>query len=241
METISYAALAGQLVLDRRMTEIATNVANAETAGFRAAGVHFRTVLDRSSRLTTMFAGSGEAHAVEAPGGLSRTGNPLDVAIQGQGYIALQTPAGIAYTRDGRMQISPGGELASLNGHAVLDAGGAPISVDPAQGPIQIGRDGMITQNNRQVGAIGLFAVDLSKPFQRYENSGFLPAEAPEPILDFAANGVVQGFVEGANVNPVLEMTRLIDVTRAFEALANALEQNDSAQRSAIQTLGSRS
>jgi flagellar basal-body rod protein FlgF len=241
METSGYVALSGQLALERRLAALANNVANIGTAGYRAEGVHFGSFLSAASRLPTAFAADGGLHVVNGSGGLARTGNPLDVAIQGKGFMAVETPAGVVYTRDGRMQVLPGGELVSLNGHPILDAGGAPLTVDPAAGPPEIGRDGMITQRNRQIGAIGLFSVDLEQPYQRYENSGFIPRSPPAPVVSFTADGVVQGFVENANVNPVLEMTNLIKVTRAFEALANAMEQNDTAMKNAIQTLGSRS
>lgn len=241
METISYVALSGQVALERRMAALANNVANAGTVGYRGEGFHVGTWLDRTSRLPTAFAADGDAHVMTGSGGLVRTGNPLDVAIQGQAFLAVQTPDGVVYTRDGRMQMLPTGELVSLNGYPVLDPGGAPLVANPAAGPPEIGRDGMINQDGRRVGAIGLFAVDMQSGYRRYENSGFIPAATPEPIVSFTQDGVVQGFTESANVNPVLEMTNLIRITRAFEAMAAALEQNDAAQKNAIQTLGARS
>src|SRR5581483_1973825 len=78
----------------------------------------------------------------------SQTDNPLDVAVQGDAWLGIQTPGGTAYTRDGRLRMTPTGELQTLTGHAVLDTGGAPILLDPTGGPPRIGRDGTITQNN---------------------------------------------------------------------------------------------
>lgn len=241
METATYVSLSGQMALERRMTALANNVANAGTTGYHAEGIHFRSLLSSVSRLPTAFSAIGESHVVADSGGLSRTGNPLDVAVQGEGFMSVQTPAGVVYTRDGRMQVLPTGDLVSLNGHPILDVSGAPLTLDPAAGPPEIGRDGMITQRGRQVGAIGLFAVDLEASYQRYENSGFIPQQPPEAIISFTGDGVVQGFTENSNVNPVLEMTNLIKVTRAFEALASAMEQNDASEKNAIQTLGARS
>ncbi len=105
----------------------------------------------------TAYSTAGESFISERSGGLNKTGNPLDVAVQGKGWLAIQTPAGIAYTRDGRMQLLESGELQTLNGFPILDAGSAPIQLDPAAGTPKIARDGMITQNGRQFGAIGLF------------------------------------------------------------------------------------
>lgn len=239
MQTAAYVALSGQAALDQRLSILANNVANAGTVGFKAEGVSFAALVDSGPPLPAAFALHSGMHAVTSSGSLSKTGNPLDVAVQGEGFLALQTPAGTVYTRDGRMQVLSDGSLVSLNGHPILDAGGAPLLVDPAA-QITIAHDGMITQNGRQVGAIGLFQVDLSKPYRRYENAGFAPSGAAEPIVTFTGNGVIQGFTEDSNVNAVLEMTDLIKVTRAFEALASALEQNDSAMRSAIQALGAK-
>jgi flagellar basal-body rod protein FlgF len=146
----------------------------------------------------------------------------------------------MAYTRDGRMQMLPSGDIVSLGGHAIVDASGSPLTADPRGGTLDIGRDGVIRQDGRTVGSVGMFAVDLTKGYRRFENAAFLPSAPPEAIDDFSSNGIVQGFTEGSNVNPILEMTRLIEVQRAFEAVSTSLEQRDSAIRDTIQALGAR-
>ena len=241
MTTSIYVGLSAQMALERRMATIANNVANAGTAGYRAEGVHFATIVSRTAPFQTVFATEGGAYSDMRGGGLNRTGNPLDVAVQGEGFLSIQTPAGIAYTRDGRMQILPSGDVVSLNGHAILDASGSPLTLDPAAGPPDIGRDGTVSQNGRASGTLGLFQIDLSKPHARYENAAFIPEQPPEPIVEFTDNGVVQGFIEESNVNPVAEMTHLISVSRAFEMVSSGLEQRDTALRDAIQALGGRS
>lgn len=241
MEAGLAVGLSGQLALDRRLSTIANNVANAGTAGFRAEGVHFSSVVSATQPFSTAFAAPGAAHVDLRSGGFVKTGNPLDLAIQGESFMAIQTPQGTAYTRDGRMQMLPGGDLVSINGHAILDVSGSPLSVDPAAGPIAISRDGMIRQGPRAVGAIGLFDVDLAKGYARTENSAFMPQSEPQPVEDFTRNGIVQGFAEESNVNPILEMTRLIAVQRAFEAVSSNMEQRDTTLRDTIQALGARS
>lgn len=241
METSLYVGLSGQVAMERRLATIANNVANAGTTGFRAEGVHFSTIVSRTAPFVTAFATEGSAHVDPRSGGLITTGNPLDVAIQGEGFMAIQTPQGTAYTRDGRMQMLSTGDLVSLNGHPILDVSGSPITLDPSGGPAAINRDGTLQQGGRAIGAIGLFEVDLSKGYKRYENSGFVPSSTPLPIEDFTRNGVVQGFIEESNVNPILEMTHLIAVQRAFEAMSSGMEQRDSTLRDTIQALGARS
>ncbi len=241
METSLYVGLSGQIALERRLATIANNVANAGTAGYRAEAVRFSTLVSQTAPFATSFAGTGTNYLDRRAGGMVKTDNTLDVAVQGEGFMAVATPAGTVYTRDGRMQMLPGGELVSLNGHAILDISGSPLLLDPGAGAPTIARDGMIRQSGRAIGAIGLFALDLTKGYSRYENSGVMPVAEPEPMEDFTRNGIVQGFIEESNVNPVTEITRLIEVQRAFELVSSSMDQRDSIMRDTIQTLGARS
>ncbi len=174
-------------------------------------------------------------------GGLIKTDNPLDFAVQGDGWFGIQTPTGTAYTRDGRARIDESGTLRTLNGDPILDAGGAPILVDSDAGPLTVSADGMISQSGHQVGAIGLFAIDADANLTRAENSGVVPDKPARPILDFTRDSVVQGAVESSNVDPVREMTRLIDVSRAFDGVAAEASQSESSLQDAIKALGSSS
>jgi flagellar basal-body rod protein FlgF len=160
------------------------------------------------------------------------------VAVQGEGFLAIQTPGGTVYTRDGRMRMKASGELESLAGHPILDAGGTPLILDPTAGPPVIGGDGMITQAGNQVGALGLFQIDPSARFSRYENSGVIPDRAATPILDFTMNGIVQGHIEGSNVNPIMEMAKMMTIQRAFESVTGGSEKNESTLKDALPILG---
>jgi flagellar basal-body rod protein FlgF len=170
-----------------------------------------------------------------------KTDNLFDVAVEGDAWLAIQTPAGQVYTRDGRMRMTPTGELQTLNGYPILDAGGASIQLDPNAGPPRIARDGTLTQGNRQIGAIGLFAISDQANLARSENSGVVPDRPANALLDFTAAGMHQGFVERANVNPVMEITKLIMVQRAFDAVTNSLAATETSVTEAIRTLGSTS
>jgi flagellar basal-body rod protein FlgF len=239
MSLVQYVGLSGQVALQRRLDALAQNVANLGTAGYRAEEIKFDTVLSKAlGHAPVAYSSAGDTFISREAGPLNPTGNPLDVAVEGDAWMAMQTPAGTVYSRDGRMKILETGELVTLNDHPVLDVGGAPILLDPVGGPPQFARDGMITQDGVEVGAVGLFVIDDRAGLARYEGAGVIPDRPAEPVLDFTATGVVQGFVEGANVNPVLEMTKLIMVSRSFESVASAVEQTDSAQREAIRALG---
>lgn len=238
MQAGLYVNLSGQIALERRLATIANNVANAGTMGYRSDELKFDTVLSTLSTIPTAFSTAGDSFISERSGGLNKTGNPLDVAVQGKGWLAIQTPTGIAYTRDGRMQLLESGELQTLNGYPVLDAGSALIQLDPLAGTPKIAHDGMITQNGRNFGAIGLFTIDPTGGYTRYENSSIIPVNAGLPIVSFASDGLVQGFLEESNVNPVTEMTDLIMVTRAFDGLQASIEESSSSLKRAIQVLG---
>jgi len=241
MQSGLYVALSGQIALQRRLETIADNVANAATAGFRAEQVKFESVLSQVPLEPVAFASTGTSYISRRQGELIRSDNPLDVAVEGDAWLAIQTPAGQVYTRDGRMRMTEAGELQTLTGHPLLDVGGAPILLDPDAGPPLIARDGTITQNDRQIGALGLFRIDERAILTRYDSSGVLPDRPAEPILDFVRTGVTQGYVERANVNPVLEMTRLIVVSRAFDSVTKAISDSDSSLQEAVRTLGATS
>jgi flagellar basal-body rod protein FlgF len=239
MQSGLYVGLSGQIALEKRLETIANNVANMNTVGYRADGVTFAAELARAGDDRVAFASTGNAFISRQNGAMTRTDNPLDVAVQGDGWLAIQTPGGIAYTRDGRMKLTDTGQLQTVNGYQVLDAGGAPIAVDPDAGAPTIAGDGMITQDNKQVSAIGLFLIPDDARLTRAANSGVIPDKPATPVLDFSQNGIVQGSIEESNVNPIMEMSKLITVTRSFDSINSAMNQSESSLQDAIKTLGS--
>ncbi|MEP6564328.1 MAG: flagellar basal-body rod protein FlgF [Mesorhizobium sp.] len=240
MQDSLYVALSSQIALERRLDTIADNVANASTIGFRATGVKFEDVVSGTGPKSVSFASTGNTYLSSAHGAMTQTGNPFDFAIQGDAWFAIDTPAGTVMTRDGRFSMNENGELMSIEGHPVLDSGGAPIQLDPHDGAPKAGADGSLRQGDKLVGAIGLYDFDPGQNFVRYGNSGIVPARTPEPVTDRSDIGVAQGFLEESNVNPVLEMTRLIMVQRAFENTAALMRQTDASTDDAIKTLGSK-
>lgn len=237
MQSGLYVSLSSQMAFQRRMETIANNVANASTPGFRREEIKFEAMLSNSSSESVAFASPGDTFIKRDPGQMTRTGNPLDVAVQGDAWFALQTPSGVVYTRDGRMQMTPEGELQSVDGYPFLDAGGAAIQVNPNAGPIQIASDGMITQNELQFGAVGLFTIDPKAKLSRFENSAVIPDIPGAPTLDFNRVGVMQGHIEGSNVNPMWEMSQLIMASRSYDAVSQSINQSEDSLREAIKSL----
>jgi flagellar basal-body rod protein FlgF len=238
MQSAFYVSLSAQMSLDRRMETIADNIANAGTVGYRAAGVRFSSVLSETGSTPVSYASPGRDFISRTSGEVVRTDNPYDVSVVGEAWLAIQTREGTAYTRDGRMQMSETGNLETISGLPVLDAGNSPIVLDPTAGPPMISKDGMITQNGQQIGAIGLFSIDENAFLRRSENSSVVPSQPATPVLNFVRNGLMQGYVEGANINPVHEMTKLILASRSFESMSSMNDLMDSTQRNALRTLG---
>lgn len=238
MQNSLYVALSSQIALEKRLTTIADNVANAGTVGFRATQVKFEDVLTGIDDQSISFVQSGGTYLSEAKGGMRQTENPFDFAIRGDAWFGIETPGGPVMTKDGRFTMLQTGELVSIEGYPVLDPAGTPIQLNPANGAPTVSADGFIRQNGEQVGALGLFTFDPGENVKRFNNSGVVPAGPPEAVLDRADIGVLQGFIEDSNVNPVLEITRLIMVQRAFESAGAAIRQTESTFSESVKTLG---
>jgi flagellar basal-body rod protein FlgF len=238
MENSIYVGLSSQISLERRLDALAHNVANMSTPGFRATGMKFDAMVSKAAE-NSSFVSAGESFIKTEAGPITQTGNPLDVAAKGDVWFSLQSPAGQVYTRDGRMQMSTSGELLSVKGYPILDAGGQPLTIDPNGGPPKISSDGAVYQNGRQLGAIGLFTIDPNAKLTYFDNSAVIPSVAAQPALDNPNAAVIQGAVEGSNVDAISEMTRLMSVTRAFERVDALLRGNENTFKDAVKTLGS--
>ncbi len=241
MQSGLYVSLSSQMALERRLTTIADNMANLNTVGFRATEVKFDEVLSKTQNdinAKIAFVNQGNDYLSTKNGELSQTGNTLDFAIKGDAWFAIDTPVGQVLTRDGRFTIKETGELVSVRGYPVLDAGGAPIQLNRAGGPPTVGADGKVIQDDRQVATIGLFTADITKGFVRFENSGVSMVDEPQPVVDNPEVSVMQGYLENSNVNGIGEMTQLIQVNRAFESISSLMRDSESSLSSAIKVLG---
>ncbi|EEW90282.1 flagellar basal body rod protein, partial [Brucella suis bv. 4 str. 40] len=195
-----YVGLSSLITLERRMDAIAHNVANASTVGFRGEGTKFDTIVSDKASDDVSFATAGKSYIRTEAGPLIKTDNPLDVAVKGDAWMSFSTPQGQVYSRDGRMKMLSTGDLVSVTGNAILDVGGAP----------RISSDGAIYQNGVQVGVIGLYTIPADADLAYAGTSGVIPSKPAQPVVDDNSVGVVQGMIEGSNVDAMTEMTRLI-------------------------------
>lgn len=232
-----YLAVNRQTGLSLELDTVANNVANMNTIGFRREGMTFTEfVLAAEVGESVSMGDLGARYASEMPGALVITGGELDLAIEGRGYFMIQDEDGVQLTRAGAFQTSPDGILVTPSGQEVLDVGRAPIFIPPQATSLVIGTDGTISANGEPIGQVGV--VDASRELvSRSGNTAFtVEDDAFEPV---AFPRVRQGALEGSNVDAVSEISRLIEITRAYETAQSLVEDEDDRIRNAIQTLGS--
>lgn len=237
MQSNIYIALSAQMALQRRLDTLAYNVANTNTVGFRGDQMSFEELVSPRGSDPVSFVSKGETHISTKQGEITRTGNALDVAVRGDAWLAVQTPTGVAYTRDGRMQMTQEGVLTTLEGYPILDAGGTPVQLSPNDPPPTINKAGTIEQAGNNLGALGLYRMPKGAKLTRAQGVAVKSDLPPTPEIDYLNNGVVQGYVEASNVNPILEMTHLITIQRNFEAVSAMLTNTESSLQDSLKTL----
>jgi flagellar basal-body rod protein FlgF len=240
MDSPGYIVLSRLVAQQRTMAVTANNVANADTPGFRAARPVFGAVLERQRAemppggRDLAFAQDRATWRDKEAGPLARTGNPLDLALAApEGFFAVETPRGERFTRAGRFTLDGEGRITDPDGNPVLGTGGQPIRVGAGDTRIDVMGDGTVRSEN---GALGQLRIVRFEDVQRLTAEGdrllAAPAEMPAQPLDRPA--VVQGAMEGSNVRPVLELTRMTDETRQFQLVAQMAEREGERLGSAV-------
>ena len=240
MENPSFVSLSSQMALRRHMDVIANNIANMNTVGFKAERLVFTEMVadlpDQSvdDMGPMSFVETHASYMDLSPGTLTSTGNPLDIGLNGDGMFAVQTEDGTGYTRNGRFSLDPDGTLVTSDGLPVLGTGGGPIQISDAS-TITVAGDGTIGTNDGVVARLQVVRFEDPMALERAAGGLFRPIDqAPEPALD---TQVAQGMVESSNVSPVLEMTRMIEVSRTYQMVANAIQTEHQRQQKAINQL----
>lgn len=235
MENSGYTTLTRQSGLMREMRVVANNIANAATSGFRQEGVIFSEYVKSVDNAASLSMGQADARQTSFDqGALTKTGGQFDFAIEGDGFFLIETPQGERLTRAGSFTPNADGDLVTPDGLRVLDAGGAPVFIPPGAADISVSADGTISSEGNPVGQMGL--VQPTNPGQLVREDGVM-FRADEGF-DVAENGsILQGFVENSNVNPILQLTRMIEVQRAYELGASFLEAEDERVRQAMRAM----
>jgi flagellar basal-body rod protein FlgF len=246
MDTISHVALSLAAAMRREMNVTANNIANANTSGFRSERVAFETFLDAGGAPgdDSDFVIDAGSYVDMRPGALASTGNPLDVALNGPGWFAYRAEDGrTAYGRDGRFMVDGEGNLVTVTGAQVLDAGGGPIGVPPDAGAVEIAPDGTLSSEaGVPLARIGVFDLPAIQRFERLGGGLFVPPEGEGAgAVPAVGTRVVQGALEQSNVQPIVEMTRLMDIQKAYERATQLTRTHDELARDAIRRIGRQS
>ncbi len=246
MDNANYVALSRQITLQRELDISANNLANMNTTGFKFEELLVNSqygapTYDDPIRNPANFAYDNGVGRNFTQGTLTQTGSPLDLALDGDGaFFEVQTANGTAYTRDGAFTLDAQGTLMDQNGHQVMGDGGA-IVLDPKKGQPVISEDGIITQDyqgqSERVGKLAIVRVSSLSDLQK-QGDGTYTLTSNASVAPAADARVRQGFIEASNVNPMVEITNLVKINRAYSQLANMIDQNAQLSKSAVERLG---
>lgn len=236
MENISYVGLSHQMALQQQMDLVSNNIANMTTPGYKSQemlfleylvepedGENLSQVLDQSSYRRT------------EQGTFKQTFNPLDLAISGDGYFAVETRQGVRYTRAGNFALNNEGTIVNTKGHALLDQNGQPLKVPEGDTQITITADGSLSSESGEIGKIKLVTFENPQDMSELGNGLYDMIEAEEIPDD--ESQVIQGAIESSNVQPIAEMTKMIEILRTYQSVARIMQNDHDRQRSAIRTL----
>jgi flagellar basal-body rod protein FlgF len=249
MENALLVGLSRQAALERQIDIVANNIANVNTSGFKADNTLFEEYLNTPAhednfvgrdRLVSFTQDRGTFRDM-TQGALEETKNPLDIAINGPAFLTVQTPGGERYTRDGNLHINSQGQLVTAAGNQVVGASG-PIVFQQTDHDINITPDGTITVvegSGRTDSIRGNLRLVNFADAQKMLKEGFnlyTAGDGGAPQADTKST-IQQGFIEKSNVNGVAEMSRLMEVSRAYTSIANLMNQQSELQKTAIQQL----
>ena len=249
MQNALLVGLSRQTVLQRQLDVLANNMANVNTNGFKADESLFEEYLNSGAhddnfkavdRRVSYVQDRGTFHNF-SQGAAQETNNPLDVAIDGAGFLTVQTQGGERYTRDGNLQINNIGQLVTNDGNQVIGTAG-PIVFQPTDHDITISADGTVTVQEGTArtdsirGKLRLVTFADAQKLLKQGNNLYAPGEGGAPTADTKST-VRQGFVEKSNVSSVVEMSRMIEINRTYANVANMLSQEADLHKSAIEKL----
>ena len=240
MENALYIGLSRQVVLQRQLSVIANNIANADTPGYKAQRMQFGMHLvdagrDRPNRDPDMAMVIDRSVLRDTrPGAMERTGDPMNLAIQGDGYLVVETEFGPRYTRAGRLGIDAEGRLVDNNRLPILGDDDKPIQVPAAAGTLVIAPDGSISGEQGPIGRLKVVTFEREGEMKPLGGGLLASNEAPTE-----AEGVqiAQGMLEGSNVQAILEMTRMIEISRQYQSTQKLLQDEHNRQRDSISRL----
>lgn len=236
MENISYIGLSQQMALQQQIDVTANNIANMSTPGYKAQNILFTDYITAPSDGAEIHQMNDYATYRDLSiGNLIQTANKLDFALQGEGYFAVTTQDGLRYTRDGGFALNLDRQLVTKAGHIVLNDNDNPITFPAEAAQIRVSDDGTIASEFGDIGRLKI--VNFENEQKLVKQGDNLYDAKDEPALPVANRRVVQGLIEGSNVNPVAEMNKMIQLMRLFQAAQKILQNDHDRQLGMIQKL----
>lgn len=237
-----YIPMSAAVAADQKITVVSNNLANVDTAGFKQLRTSFQQFLVDANGETPEkgFTAMVETRNDLGGGVMRQTGNPLDVALGGDGFLMLRTPTGDVLTRAGNLHMAGDGTLVNAAGHPVL-AGDvrtedmAPVRVNPDGGRVEIGPDGRVSQGGTPLATMAVVTVTDPQQLSHLEGSNFTaPRESLAPV---ARPDLQQGYLEESNVNAVHGMIALIEANRDFERASKLMNQFNQLDKRALDVI----
>jgi flagellar basal-body rod protein FlgF len=236
MENSLYIGLSKQVVLRANMDIIAQNVANINTPGYRGQNMIFSEYVEDPRYMKedmSLVLDYGQ-YQVTDPGNMKETGGPLDIALVGNGFLGIQTPEGIQYTRAGNLTMDAEGTVRNALGLAVADTGGGDITIPQDAKEIRIDQKGVISTEQGIIGQLQIAEFNNYQTLDPQGNGLYATTEAP---IEAENTVIKQGYLEGSNVQAVVEMTRMIEVHREYQRVQNLMQTEHERLKTAAQRL----
>lgn len=231
----AYVTLSRQSGLMNEMRLVANNIANANTTGYRQQGLVFSEfVRDLPGSPSLSMSRAQARNTSFAQGVLTQTGGQFDFAIEGDGFFMVETPSGNRLTRAGSFSPDASGDLVTNDGYRVLDSNGAPVFIPPDAATVDVGSDGTLSVNGQLLGQIGVYRSPAGTNLVREGSTLFKSDAGVEPVEQPV---VLHRFLEGSNVNAIDQVTKLIEIQRAYELGQSFLDAEDERVRGALKTL----
>ena len=235
MENPIYIGLSRQAQLRREIGVVANNIANMDTTAFkRQININqaYNERIRHGEKLAFVIDISTALDLQE--GGFKVTGNSMDVALRGQGYFQVDDGASVKYTRNGSFALDDQNRLVTQQGNLVLDDQARPIVVPGGGTSLNIAGDGSITYDDVEIGRLGVVEFQNPEDLKASRDSMFISDEPPQPAED---TRVIQGSLETSNVNPIVEMTEMIEIHRTYESVKRLMDQENERQKQVAQRL----
>lgn len=235
MENPIYIALSRQTALRRQMSVVANNIANLNTTGFKKEMMIYQAYTEKVPFTTKLDFVIDQGTATDhSQGNLKVTHNTFDMAIEGPGYFQVDDGTGTKYTRNGTFTLDEQNRLVTQEGYPVLDTQGNPILVPRGDADLDVSPSGELSLADQPIARLGIVEFDSTLPLKKVRNSLFETDQVPTPAAD---SRVMQGMIETSNVQGIEEMTSMIEVSRAYEAVKSLLDREDKRQETIINRL----